>query len=79
MSTTPRKRSRAGGEAATLPPPPAPHGDDDDDAAPETPQAGSSEATAVVDYAKSSRSMCRVCNEQIKQGELRLGCACPPL
>jgi hypothetical protein len=78
MSTaSPRKRSRAGAAAATPPPPPPPRDEAEEggDAAPETPQAGSTEATAVVDYAKSSRSKCRVCNTAIAQGELRLGCA----
>ena len=76
MSTAlPRKRSRAGAKAAT-PPPPPPRDEaaEGGDPAPETPQAGSTEATAVVDYAKSSRSTCRVCNTAIAQGELRLGC-----
>lgn len=79
MSTaSPRKRSRAGAKAAT-PPPPPPHDEaaKGGDAAPETPQAGSTEATAMVDYAKSSRSICRVCNQKIEQGELRLGCTPP--
>ena len=81
MSTaSPRKRSRAGAAAATPPPPPLPRdGAEGGDAAPETPQAGSTEATAVVDYAKSSRSTCRVCNHAIEQGELRLGCTLPLL
>ena len=77
MSTTPRKRARAGAHAPTLPPPPTPRAEDEGEVAPEMPHAGSSEATAVVDYAKSSRSTCRVCSKQIEQGALRLGCAFP--
>jgi hypothetical protein len=46
-----------------------------EDVAPHTPTAGSAEATAVVEHARSSRSTCRVCGERIAQGELRLGCA----